>query len=91
MDPARLVELKDLSGGTKYRIISIILLHGEKSLNHLERTVGDRVYTTWPIFPFNSEDVDAINTGRIRCIMTCRGHHHSNVLIIILDKEDVSA
>ena len=77
--------------GTKYCIIFITQLHNEKSLVHLEGREGDRVYTLWPVRPFDSEDVDSLNTARIRCTMMCRGRHHINVLSIILDKLDVSA
>jgi hypothetical protein len=90
MNPARLVELKDLCGGKKYLILSITLIHGDSSLVHLEGPEGDRVYTMWPVCPFDPEDVDGKNAVRIRCTMTCRIHQHSRVLSIILDKHDVS-
>jgi hypothetical protein len=89
MNPARLVGLKDLCGGTKYLILSITVIHGDSSLVHLEGAEGDRVYTMWPFCPFDPEDVDGIDAGRIRCTMTGRGHQHSRVLSIILDKHDV--
>ena len=89
MNPGRLVDLKDLCGCTKYLILSITLTHGDSCLVHLEGPEGDRVYTTWLVCPFDSEDVDGINAGRIRCTMTCRGHPNSRVLSIILDKHDV--
>ena len=89
MNPARLVELKDLCGGTKYLILSITMIHGDSSLVHLEGPEGDRVYTMWPVCPFDPEDVDGINAGSVRVTMTCRGHPHSRVLSIILDKHDV--
>ena len=89
MNPARLLELSDMIGGTKYLILSITLIHGDSSLVHLEGPEGDRVYTMWPVYTFDSEYVDGINTGRIRCTMMCRGHLRSRALSIILDKHDV--
>jgi hypothetical protein len=89
MNPARLVDMKDLPDGMKYHIISITQFHGETALVHLEDR-GDCVYTMWPVCPFTSKDVITINTGRIKCTMACRGHQR-NVLSVILDKEDVSA
>jgi hypothetical protein len=53
--------LKDLTGGTKYLIFSITLIHGDSSLVHLEGPEGNRVYTMWSVCPFDSEDVDGIN------------------------------
>ena len=89
MNPARLVELKDMTGSTKYLILSITRIHGDSSLVHLEGPEGDHVYAIWPGCPFDSEDFDRINEGRIRCTMTCRGHQQCRVLHIILDKYDV--
>jgi len=89
MNPARLVELKDLCGGTKYLILSITLIHGDSCLVHLEGPEGDRVYTMWPVCSFDPEDVDGIKPGRIRCTMTCTGHPHSRVFSTIRDKQDV--
>ena len=44
MNPARLVDLKDLAEGTKYRIRSITLLDGETSIVHLQDTGRSRIH-----------------------------------------------
>ena len=86
---ARFVAFRDLTGGAMYLILSITLIHGDSSLVHLEGPERDHVYTMWPDCPFDSEDIDGINTWRIRCTMTCRGHQQSIVLNFNLDKHDV--
>ena len=80
-----------MTGRTKYLILLITLIHGDSSLVHLEGPEGNRVYTMWPVCPFDYEDVDGINTRGIRCSMTYRSHQQSRVLSIILDKHDVVA
>jgi len=89
MNPARLLDLRALTGLTKYLILSITLIHGDPSVVHHEGPEGDRVYTMGPVCPFESEDVDGIDTGRIRCTIMCRGHQRSRALSIILDKHYV--
>ena len=49
MNPAWLVEFRDLTGGTKYLILSITLIHGGSSLVHLEGPEGDHVYRMLPV------------------------------------------